>query len=215
VEKYHKIQSIFKRDKETHRFTDEFSMTEFEFLAESYWLFEEKLDGMNMRIGFDPETEKMAIGGRTNKAEIPGHLYNAIVEKIDLEGLKEISEIWNGCPVTLYGEGIGSKIQRGADYLTPSNDAVAEFVLFDVRFGRHWGSREDVARSADDLGLRIAPPLDGGGIRDAVALATQGFASQLYGAHKRAEGLVIRPAHELYGRWGQRIIAKVKTKDFQ
>ena len=213
MNKYHKIQSVFKRDKETHRFTDEFSMPEFDYLKNLAWEFTEKLDGMNMRVGYEPGDNFLQVGGRTDKAEISGHL-RARMDDIFTVG--KMARIADGCSLTIYGEGIGSKIQKGGvKYFPPSNDGIADFILFDVQHGQHWASRAEVLSVAHEVGCRIAPFLGCGTIGEAIAYAKSGFDSWLEGSDREAEGLVIRPTQELRGRWGQRIIAKVKTRDFK
>ena len=214
MNKYHKIQSIFKRDPETHRFDERYSMPEFEYLRDLSWTFTETLEGMNTRVGFDPVDGLMRIGGRSDKAEIPGRLMDRMNEIFIPDRLAAVCD---GSPLTIYGEGIGSKIQRGAGYLPPSSTGTVDFILFDVQFGEHWADRETVSAIAHSFGCREAPLIDAGVLLDAVSIARRGFPSKLEGADKdkRAEGLVIRPTQELRGRWGQRIIAKVKTKDFE
>lgn len=213
VYKYHKIQSLYKRNPETHRFDGRWSMEEFGALQEIEWEWTEKLDGMNIRIGFDPYVgDVLLVGGRTDKAEIPGRLRAAIESVGFLSYLKDASILWNDAPVTLIGEGIGSKIQRGADYHLgePKN----EFVLFDVNVGSRWLNRVNVEETARVLGIRSTPVIGTGTLLQAEEFVREGFASMLEGSAKAAEGLVVRPPVEMFGQWGQRIIAKVKTKDF-
>ena len=46
---YPKIQSIFKRDENTHKFIDGvFSLPEFEYLKDNLWIWTEKIDGRNI-----------------------------------------------------------------------------------------------------------------------------------------------------------------------
>ena len=50
MKEYHKIQTVFKRDPETNHRTlleGQYSMPEFEYLANNQWVFTEKIDGTN------------------------------------------------------------------------------------------------------------------------------------------------------------------------
>ena len=172
-----------------------------------------QLNGMNMRIGFDPGDDLFTIGGRTDKAEIPERLRERMIRTFDVETLARIAD---GCSLTIYGEGIGSKIQKkGAKNFAPSDDGVVDFILFDVQHGEHWATRDEVSAVAREVGCREAPFVGFGSLDQAIMIARKGFNSYLQGADRLSEGLVIRPETERRGRWGQRIIAKVKTKDFE
>ena len=66
---YHKIQTIFKRDPKTNYKTllmGEYSLPEFNYLANNIWQFTEKVDGTNIRIILNDEG--LSFGGRTEKA---------------------------------------------------------------------------------------------------------------------------------------------------
>ena len=72
--------------------------------------------------------------------------------------------------------------------------------------------REDVEDIAKKLGLDIVPVLGGGTLGDLVRIVKAGFNSR-WGDFP-AEGIVARPKVELIARNGQRIITKLKHKDF-
>jgi len=114
--------------------------------------------------------------------------------------------------MVLYGEGYGAKIQKGGGNYIPGG---VDFILFDVRCGEWWLKREDVEDIAGKLGLRVVPIVGTGPLKGAIEYAEAGFESriaQVVGT--KAEGLVMRPDTELFGRNGKRIIAKIKAKDF-
>ena len=109
----------------------------------------------------------------------------------------------------LYGEGYGAHIQkRGGDYIA---DGVS-FILFDVRYGDLWLRREDVDDIANILSVGVVPIVGQGTLRDAISQVEQGFESEFGTA--QAEGLVMRSPIDLFNRRGQRVICKVKHKDF-
>ncbi len=198
--KYPKIQSIYKRD-DAHRFTTEFSTSEFEYLANNNWVGTEKIDGTNIRIQLvDGETR---ILGRTDKAIIPSYLL-PVLQDIALR-LKLFSGVNN---ITLYGEGYGYKIQKvGKLYLPNAHN----FILFDARVGMWWLTRDAVDSIAKELNIQSVPVVFTGTLNKAIDMAFTGFKSVLGTAC--AEGIVLVPACGLLDRGGRRIITKVKTKD--
>ena len=201
MDPYHKIQSIWKRHSEgEHKgcFKPwEWSTPELEYLQDLPWRWTEKVDGTNIRILLTDVS--YTVMGRTDRATIPAHLMDAI-KRLDLPKVDE--------PMTLYGEGYGPKIQSGGKYRED-----AGFVLFDVRVGDWWLKPEDVQLVADDLHLDVTPFKGIGTIADAIKDASKGFNSQ-WGDFE-AEGLVGTPFVPLYTRRGDRVICKVKTKDFR
>jgi len=216
--KYHKIQSIFKRDPSTGAFTEEFSRPEFELLQNVPWDWSEKVDGTNIRITLAPAEggPVRLIGGRTDRAQIPASLLQRLEELFPIEKLlnhfdePQVEEQ----TVILFGEGIGPKIQNvGSRYRKETPD----FILFDVRVGRWWLKREDVFGVAESLGLQSAPNINGTGtLHEAIDFVKDGFLSAVSEDKQLwAEGLILRPKCELFTRSGERVITKVKTKDFK
>jgi hypothetical protein len=93
-----------------------------------------------------------------------------------------------------------------------TTDRTLIFVLFDVKVGDWWLQRESVEDVSAKLGLDIVPIIGRGTLADFVEMGRAGFNSR-WGAFA-AEGLVGRPGVELKARNGNRIITKIKTKDF-
>jgi hypothetical protein len=211
--KYHKIQSIFKRDQGTGSFLPEYSTPEIEYLAEAHWVFTEKIDGTNIRIMWDGLMVR--LGGRTDKAQIQPHLELKLMKLFTDEKMNEAfqrqPDQHGDLGITLFGEGCGPKIQKnGAAY---TDGKTPDFILFDVRVGHWWLRAADVAKIAVTLDIRCAPFVDSGTLDEAIDIACDPFPSLL--GDRDAEGLVCRPAVEMFGRNGQRIITKVKTKDYR
>jgi len=204
--KYPKIHSIFKRDEQTHKFRmGEFALPEFEYLADNQWIFTEKVDGTNIRIGWDGENVR--VGGRTDNAQMPTFLHDKLSEIFTPDACRSSLK----GPAVLYGEGYGARIQKGGgNYIA---DGVG-FILFDIRCGRWWLTSDDVETIADSLGVPITPVVGAGTIQKAIDMIRAGLASELGQQDFLAEGLVLRPRLELAARNGERIIAKLKHKDF-
>lgn len=206
MKKYHKIKTLFKRDPQTNRKTlidGDFAIPEFEYLQDNEWVFTEKIDGTNIRVFWD--MEKLRFGGRTDNAQIPTFLYDKLTDLFNDDLFREKFT----CPVCLYGEGYGAKIQkRGCNYIP---DGVS-FILFDVFIGECWLRRESVEEIADGMGLKIVPIIGRGNLHELVDIVSVGFNSEW--GDFQAEGIVARPSTELKARDGSRIITKLKCKDF-
>ncbi len=207
MKEYHKIQTVFKRDPETNMKTlleNNYSLPEFEYLAGNQWVFTEKVDGTNIRVMFDGE--QITFGGKTDRAQIPAALAKRLSELFvpQLELFKQLFA--DG--VCLYGEGYGAKIQKVGINYRPDQD----FILFDVKIEDWWLQRSDVEDIAQKLNLDIVPIIGQGTIAEMVEKTKTGFTS-IWGDF-RAEGIVARPSTELKTRGGERIITKIKCKDF-
>lgn len=203
MKEYHKIQSVYKRDDKTKKFIlGDWSLPELEYLKDLVWMWDEKIDGTNIRIHWDGTTR--TFGGRTDNASIPATLIQRLEVLFTPEKLRDA---FLDQYVTIYGEGFGAKIQSGGDYL-PNQD----FILFDVLIGGFWLQRENIEEIATTLGLRITNTVGEGTLLQAIELVKAGFKSEI--GTKAAEGLVCRPKVQLFNRREERIIVKVKTRDF-
>ena len=207
--KYHKINSIYKRDEKGKFILGEYSCPEFEYLKDLTWTFDEKVDGTNIRIGFDGEN--IEFGGRTDRAQIPANLYKKLTELFSVEKLKKkFPDVNPDMPVVLFGEGYGNKIQKvGKLY----NADGVDFILFDVNIGGIYLLRKDVEDIAKDLHLDFTPMFGEGTIQDAINIVTEGVKSPL--GELTSEGFILRPKVPLTTRMGKRIITKIKHKDFK
>ena len=208
MNEYHKIQTVFKRDMETRNgktlLEGQWTLPEFEYLADNTWVFTEKVDGTNIRIMF--KDGAITFGGKTDSAQIPAQLVARLNERF-LPMAEKLSEVF-GCDACLYGEGYGAKIQKvGGNYRQDQ-----DFVLFDVRVGEWWLQRKGVEDIASKLGIDIVPIIGEGTIYDAIEQAKRGIKSTW--GDFQAEGIVARPKVELKTRNGQRIITKIKCRDF-
>jgi hypothetical protein len=213
MSEYHKIDSVFLRDPATkHRtFLDgQYTQDAFAYLAGNEWVFTEKVDGTNIRVIVDAgqvTAHAIAFGGRTDAAQIPASLVQRLQERF-LPSAGLLLEMFPDGAV-LYGEGYGARIQKGGGNYRPDQD----FVLFDVKVGEWWLQRPAVEEIAQKLAIDVVPIIGRGTLADAIAMTRAGFHSQ-WGEFV-AEGIVARPAVELKARNGNRIITKIKHRDFQ
>ena len=206
MKEYHKIQTLFKRDMTTkHKalIEGEWTIPEFAYLANNEWVFTEKVDGTNIRVMVNGV---VTFGGKTDNANIPAKLVERLNERF-LPQSDLLAEIFSD-GACLYGEGYGPKIQKGGGNYRDDQD----FVLFDVKVGEWWLQREAVEEIASKLGLDVVPIIGTGTLHDAIAWAKRGIDSTW--GNFQAEGIVARPSTELKTRGGQRIITKIKCRDF-
>ena len=204
MKEYHKIQSVFKRDEKTHKFImGDYSREEFKFLENNKWVYTEKVDGTNIRIGWDGETVK--IGGKTDNAQLHIDLIDELNRLFPVDKFKAI---YPETKMTLYGEGYGAGIQKAGKNYRPDKS----FVLFDVLINEFWLSRENVSDIAGKLNIPAVPIIGSGTIFEMLDVVKAGIKSQW--GDFIAEGIVARPEVELWARNGQRIITKVKHVDF-
>lgn len=208
MKEYHKIEGLFKRDEVTKRLIwGEYRNPAVAYLADNEWIFTEKIDGTNIRVHWDGH--RVAVGGRTDKAQIPAHLMAVLDEMFGGETNEQVfEEHFGGKEVTLYGEGYGVKIQNGGSYRPD-----VSFILFDVQVGDVWLSRENVEAVARYFGIDVVPVIMRGTIDDAIRYVQQRPASTIGTA--MMEGLVGRPAVEMLTANGNRVIVKVKVRDFE
>jgi hypothetical protein len=206
LEKYHKIQTVFKRDPATKHKTllyGQYSLPEFEYLSNCLWEFTEKVDGTNIRI--TKEDGFKMIDGRNEKSQVPAKLIQAINEELPEARL---DSVFNHNDYCLYGEGFGAGIQKGGGNYRDD----PSFVLFDVRVGEWWLQREQVDQIAGALGIQVVPVIGHGTLHDMCCRAMKGIKSR-WGDFE-AEGIVARPTVDLQTRGGHRLITKIKCKDF-
>ena len=184
----------------------QYAQPEFEYLKDAQWQYTEKVDGTNIRVHWQRGNPPM-YGGRTKDAQTPTFLIQRLRDLFDAANW---GATFPDCEaVTLYGEGYGAKIQKGGgDYLPDS----CGFILFDVRIGDMWLLRRDVEDIADKLSINVTPVVGVGTLDEAVDMVRQGFDSLLRATPP--EGLVLRPMVELRTRRGDRVITKLKLKDF-
>lgn len=208
MQEYHKIQTVYKRDPATKYKTlldGVFALPEFEYLKDNKWVFTEKVDGTNIRVMFNLVGVK--FGGKTDRAQIPAPLVNRLNERF-LPQINLFKETFEDAEVCFYGEGYGPKIQKGGGNYRKDQD----FVLFDVKINNWWLQRQDVEDVANKFGLGVVPILGIGTLKEMVKMTQDGFNSRW--GEFMAEGIVAWPYVELKTRSGQRIITKIKHKDF-
>ena len=209
MREYHKIETVFNRstDGDKRLIWGDYRNETVEYLANNIWQFTEKIDGTNIRIHWDGHN--VEIGGRTDRAQIPKHLMDYLSATFLTPEVEELFEQTYGeKDVMLFGEGYGAKIQNGGEYRSD-----VSFILFDVLIGDNWQSREWVEATAKMFGIDAVPIVLEGTIGDGIDYVMQHNNSTIGKAVM--EGVVGRPKVEMKDRLGNRIIVKIKWKDFK
>ncbi len=210
MNEYHKIQTVFLRNPDSNYknlLLGKFAKPEFDLLKNIDWVWTEKIDGTNIRIMWDGESVK--FGGRTNNAQIRASLLEVLQNKFTLDKMSVVFK--EQTEVCLYGEGYGKGINKGGNYLPDS----VNFILFDIKIGEWWLTRDSIEEIAEMLGVKIVPIIGIASLDQAVKFVKQGFTSRI-AENKQfmAEDLIMRPQQELFNRGGKRVITKIKYQDF-
>lgn len=221
---YPKIDTLYERDERHFVIVGKLKRPEFGNI--NTWTVTEKLNGRNTRVslfnnGIDGVID---YGGKTDEAEMPGELLEYLRKTFTVEKMKSafwIDPLKIPNRVTIYGEGYGPR-------MTPGSGAYRKdvsFRLFDCLVDTWWLERPNLENVAEKLGIRCVPIL--GVIRylpttadeieclfrdnrdRLVAIEEGGLESMI------PEGVVAKSDPILFNRKGERVMWKLKIKDFK
>lgn len=174
------------------------------YLAELPWTYSRKVDGENIRIQWDGE--QALWNGKSNafqcSAEFTKYMNDTFLEEIFEE------KFGRDKVVTLFGEKMGPKTQ--GNELGLEKD---EVVLYDVNINGTWLCGEDVAEIAKYFGIRTVfdfmPAMLGESknLRELIKMCANG-------QFKDWEGIVATPLVEMRNQKGERVIVKIKNRDY-
>lgn len=209
---YTKIETIFERDMDgTKKLIEgKFRNETVEYLRNNAWVCTEKIDGTNIGIVWDGH--KVSYQGRTERAQIPAHLMNKLIELFGGNENEELFEQKFGdMQVILFGEGYGAKIQKGGGNYRSD----VSFILFDVYLPEQnlWLKRDALEDIAKAFGIDVVPIVLTGTLNTAVNYVKSKPKSTIGVADM--EGLVCKPEVDMLDRMGRRLIVKVKVCDFE
>ena len=209
MKEYSKIESVFNRSSLDFKFIpDEWRLSEFRYLKNNLWVATEKVDGMNIRVIWDAEKREVLYKGRTDKAQMPCHLLEKLQKLIFKEKMLKHSPDTSLC---IYGEGFGYRIQKGAKYF--GEEKLVGLAVFDIRIGDWWQRWSDVKGICYNLGLEPVPLVAEESLVNIVEIV-RGSPKSKYGDFVM-EGVVAKPSVFMRTRRGERIITKLKCKDFR
>lgn len=182
-----------------------------------------KIDGTNARICFDPDQDELRFGSRNRILTKDSDNYGFCKwgdEHVDKEPFHE--HFPNVEQVVVFGEWFGSSIQGRIDY--PEEK---QFCVFDVFVHSKFVDWEDVVDISEKLGFCVVPHK---------TISSLGYVGSFdyfkktvvegdykdpfsVGDRNTGEGVVIRPPVEVVsprsGRYGERLLRKVKSKKFE
>lgn len=220
---YPKIETLYERENATH-FVVDGKLRLPEFGLASRWLVTEKIDGTNVRIILAQGGEanlspspSVVYRGRTDAAQMPPALLDMLRERFPAE--KVLAAFDPGTDAVIYGEGYGPKIQKGGgNYRSDPGFRVFDVVVFGSH-GRlwwlNWGQMEDVARK---IGTETVPVI-AKDVTLSEAVEYVVHRSDVASLEKGddtvpQEGIVARTDPLLFMRNGQRLVWKLKKRDF-
>ena len=210
MKEYTKIETVFERDMEgTKKLIEgKYRNETVAYLKDNEWICTEKIDGTNIGVIWDGH--KVSYQGRTERAQVPTHLMNRLIELFGGSINEELFEQKFGeMQVILFGEGYGAKIQNGGKYRSD-----VSFILFDVYLPEQnlWLKRDAIEDIAKAFGIEAVPIVLKGTLQQAVDYVKSKPKSTIGEADM--EGLVCRPAIDLLDRMGKRVIVNVMEADF-
>jgi hypothetical protein len=208
---YPKLETLYDRDPKTFKvMTDRPRLPEFSLIKS--WHITEKIDGTNIRIEWFAAEKRLIFGGRTDNAQMPTHLMVYLQETFKPEMFSSFEN-----DMILFGEGYGEKIQKGGGNYRKG----VSFRLFDVLIGRWWLENDSIRDIAYRLNIETVPDL---GI--ITSLPTSKFELEILtrneslvaiwdgGVGTVPEGIVARTQPLLFTRKGDRVMWKLKFRDF-
>ena len=166
MKEYTKIETVFERDMEgTKKLIEgKYRNETVAYLKDNEWICTEKIDGTNIGVIWDGH--KVSYQGRTERAQVPTHLMNRLIELFGGSINEELFEQKFGeMQVILFGEGYGAKIQNGGKYRSD-----VSFILFDVYLPEQnlWLKRDAIEDIAKAFGIEAVPIVLKGTLQQAV-----------------------------------------------
>lgn len=221
---YPKIDTLYDRDNE--HFVDIRKLRRPEFGIIKRWSVTEKLNGRNVRVSLfnDGLNGIIDYGGKSDEAEMPQELLEYLKKTFTLEKMK--SAFWLDplkIPqrVIIYGEGYGPKMTPGSGIYRKD----VSFRLFDCIVNTWWLERANLENVAEKLGIKCVPII---GIIEFLPTTSEGI-KYLFKNNKNRlvaveeggmkdsipEGIVAKSEPLLFNRKGERVMWKLKIKDFR
>lgn len=220
---YPKIDTLYDRD---DKYIIVGKLRRQEFGNIKRWSITEKIHGTNTRVTLF-ENGEVFYGGKTDNAIIIPELLDYLKKTFTQEKMEVIFWLPNEPipkSVTIYGEGYGPRIVPGSGAYRKD----VSFRLFDclvISEGNWWLERKNLEDVAIKLGIKCVPIL---GVIDflpedilqiekifldnrnrLVAVEEDGLASMT------PEGIIAKTDELLFNRKGERVMWKLKIKDFK
>jgi hypothetical protein len=208
MKQYHKIETLFKFNQETHTWNyGEYYNKNVEILKDNQWLYTEKIDGTNLRIYWDGH--KLQYNGRTDNSQFSKHQIDFIESQLVNEDIETVFEqTFKDNEAYVFGELYGNKIQNGGLY---TDGKGLGFRVFDIEINNIFLEYENAKELAKSLGYDFVPFIFIGTIDEAIKYVLETNKSTFSNA--KLEGVVGKPLGDFRDRLGKRIVVKIKKKD--
>ena len=210
--KYPKINTIWKRDENTHKIlTEQFSRKEFKAL--DLWEISEKMDGTNIRVFFRPHENKITFEGRHDDSDIPRYILEELHKIFNTQSLLKCFD--KGEEIVLYGEGYDNRIGNILYNIDTG------FMLFDVLVDDWWLERDNVHDVAVKLNIPHVPSFGLMTTYDAISFVKDGMAKGYVKSHINGrsdvipEGIVARSVPLMLFRDHTPVMWKLKVRDYE
>jgi hypothetical protein len=217
---YPKIETLYNRD---GKYVNIGALRKSEFAIIKRWSVTEKLNGQNSRITLFYNGE-VQYGGKTDKAELRPEVIDNLKKIFPPELLQRI--LWipdkkRPKSATIYGESYGPKTSAGSGIYRKD----IGFRLFDCLIegidGSWWLERINIEDIANKLGIRCVPIIGyidylPSTVQQLIDILGESVVAREEGGIKVIpEGIVARSEPLIYDKKGDRIIWKLKIKDFK
>jgi len=220
---YPKIDTLYDRD---GKYIIVGKLRRQEFGMIKRWSITEKIHGMNTRITLFASGQIM-YGGKTDDAIMPSELLEYLKKMFTYDKMKETFWLPNKPipkSVTIYGEGYGPKMVHGSGVYR-KDVSFRSFDCLVISEGSWWLERKDLEDVSRKLGIKCVPilgiidflPVDSLQIEKIfldnrnrlVAIEEDGMVDM------KPEGIVAKTEPLLFNRKGERVMWKLKIKDFK
>jgi len=208
VKHYQKILTLFERDKNRKVIVGKWSHSMFDYLKDNIWTADEKINGTNIRVKWT--NGKIRFGGKEDNADISTELLDFLMDKF--EDKKIMESIFGSKEACIYGEGVGPRITKGSELYTLGSENKFQFIVFDVWVDGWWLDKDMVTDVAINLNLERVLNFGEMNLMTAVEKVQRDLRSHL--GDFPIEGFVLRPLVPLFNKKGERVIGKIKAKDF-
>lgn len=208
---YPKIETVYVRDPVTFKVLPSPVLRNPAFDSIRLWQVYEKADGMNIRVFWDHKA--LIIFGRTDNAQFKPCWMDFLRGIFTTDRFCDLPPELapdQEAPLWLFGELIGPGINGNNHKLDH-----LEFRLFDV-FCARWEEQSTVEQFAHHFKVKGVPYLGTYELLTTIIneVRLKQMRSQINPFSGYFEGVVARPPYELADRYRNRIMWKVKTKDF-
>lgn len=208
MKEYQKIETLYRFDNVSKKYTHEFYNPIINYLKDCSWIVSEKIDGTNIRVHWDGH--RVEWSGRTDASQLPKEVESLLQETF---GESEIifEQNFGEKEVFLFMECYGGKIQGGL------YGGKERLIGFDVMIGDTYLDKMIIKDIFDKFGVetvefRVVPNLQ---VAIDYVMNYAEPSEHCDDKYNEIEGLVCVPAVRLYDHQGKRIIVKIKKKDLR